>query len=470
MERTLTASEKLLTTQGPRAAALHRYSATSQSLLLAADVLAFFVSFYVAMGLVDRVWDFHNFEALILSSACISIGLWIFIFSKLGMYKTSAALSARDELYYTISALAIGIAPELLLFSIVPQLSPSRLLFLVAVGCAVLGVGGSRAVIRPTARALEHRSARRVLVVTFGSDQSPLAASVPKNWTVFTFRGELSAATNDSAASILERLAWFRAAAHDDCDTIVIESLLPPHIAVHVFALAKRHGTRVAFAPPELVRSTYDVRVEREGRQTLLTPVPLSIANPAADFSKSFFDRACALIALLLLTPVLLIIALAIRLEGQGPIFFKQERVGRYGRIFRLWKFRSMRVDAGAAWATHKDKRITRVGAFIRRFSLDELPQLFNVLRGEMSLVGPRPEMREWAERFTKYLPRYPERHVVRPGITGWTQINLHRHLTPDDMPQVLEHDLFYIENWSFLLDLSILLKTGSEFLFHRGV
>ena len=470
MERTLTASEKLLTTEGPRSAALHRYSATSQSLLLVADVLAFFASFYVAMGLVNRTWDLRNFEALILESAGISIALWVFIFAKLGVYRSSAALSARDELYYTIAALAIGIAPLLVLFTIVPELSPSRLLFVVAVGCAVLGVGGSRAVIRPMARALEHRSAQRVLAVTFGDEPSGLATSVPKHWTISTCHGRLSSVCDDTPESILERIAWFRAAARDDCDTIVIETLLQPHVAVHVFSLAKRHGMRVAFAPPELVRSTYDVRVEREGRQTLLTPVPLSIANPAADFTKTLFDRTCAVFALLLLTPLLLVIAAAIRLEGPGPVFFRQERVGRDGRVFRLWKFRSMRIDAGPDWATDRDERVTRVGAFIRRFSLDELPQLFNVFRGEMSLVGPRPEMREWAEMFAKRLPRYAERHAVRPGITGWTQINLRRHLTPDDAPEVLEHDLFYIENWSFLLDLSILLKTASEFLFHHGV
>jgi exopolysaccharide biosynthesis polyprenyl glycosylphosphotransferase len=470
MDSVLIGPERLLPSQSSRSAALlHRYSATTQAILLAADVLAFFASFYVAMGFVDRDWHLRNFVALILGSAGLSIALWIVVFAKLGMYKTSAALSARDELYYTVAALAIGIAPQLLLFTIVPQLSPSRLLFLVAVGCAVLGVGGSRAVIRPATRALEHRRTRRVLVVTFG-DESPLSASAPKHWRISIYRSASRGVRDDTPEAILERLAWFRAAARDDCDTIVIGALLPPGAAVHVFGLASRYGMRVAFAPSELVRSTYDVRVEREGRQSMLVPVPLSIVNPAADFSKALFDRTLSLLALVLLSPVLLLVAAAIRLEGPGPILFKQERVGRYGRTFRVWKFRSMRVGAGAEWATQGDKRVTRVGAFLRRFSLDELPQLFNVLRGEMSLVGPRPEMRAYAELFAQRLARYGERHLVRPGITGWTQINMRRHLTPDDAAEVLEHDLFYIENWSILLDLSILLKTASEFLFHRGV
>jgi exopolysaccharide biosynthesis polyprenyl glycosylphosphotransferase len=471
VDSVLPSSEKLVSPASPRSVALlHRYSATSQSLLLVADVLAFFASFYVAMGFVDRDWHLHNFVALILGSAGISIALWIVIFAKLGMYKTSAALSARDELYYTVAALAIGIAPQLLLFTIVPQLSPSRLLFVVAVGCAVLGVGGSRAVIRPTARALEHRTARRVLVVAFGSDAPLLGTWVPKHWVISRYRSELAAAADGGSAATLERIAWFRAAARDDCDTIVIGALLPPPAATHVFDLAARYGIRVAFAPPELIGSQYEVKIEREGRQNMLVPLPLRVMNPAADFSKTVFDRSLALVGLALLSPLMALIAIAIRIEGPGPSFFKQERVGRFGRPFRVWKFRSMRVGAGHEWATHKDSRITRVGAFIRRFSLDELPQLFNVLRGEMSLVGPRPEMCAYADVFARKLPRYAERHLVRPGITGWTQINMRRHLTPDDAGDVLEHDLFYIENWSILLDVSILLKTASEFLFHRGV
>jgi len=471
MDSVLTRSDNLRPAQNPRSAALlHRYSATSQRLLLAADVLAFFASFYVAMGLVDRNWELHNFVALIFGSAGLSIALWIVIFAKLGMYKASAAVSARDELYYTVAALAIGIAPQLLLFTIVPQLSPSRLLFVVAVGCAVLGVGGSRAVIRPAARAAEHRKARRILVVSFNGDCSTLTASMPKNWSISIYHSDRSAAQSDSPSAILERLAWFRAAAGEDCDTIMIDALPSPPAAVHVCELAARYGMRVAFAPPQMVHSAYDVRVEREGRQSMLVPVPLSVMHPAADFCKALFDRTLAFLAIVLLLPVLIVVAIAIRAEGAGPVFFKQERVGRFGRPFRVWKFRSMRIDAGSEWATREDKRITRVGAFLRKFSLDELPQLFNVLRGEMSLVGPRPEMCEYAEAFAKKLPRYAERHLVRPGITGWTQINMRRHLTPDDAVEVLEHDLFYIENWSMLLDLSILLKTASEFLFHRGV
>jgi lipopolysaccharide/colanic/teichoic acid biosynthesis glycosyltransferase len=224
------------------------------------------------------------------------------------------------------------------------------------------------------------------------------------------------------------------------------------------------------FAPPELQASAFEVRIDRRGGQTLLMPVPLGVLSPPAEFCKSLLDRSVAFIALCALSPLLVATAVAIRLEGPGPALFRQLRVGRNGRSFNVFKFRSMRLDAGENWATTNDDRVTRVGAFIRKYSIDELPQLLNVLRGEMSLVGPRPEMREYADRFSMQFQRYADRHLVRPGITGWTQINMRRNLTPSDVEEVLESDLFYIENWSFLLDLSILFKTACEVFFHRGV
>ena len=161
-------------------------------------------------------------------------------------------------------------------------------------------------------------------------------------------------------------------------------------------------------------------------------------------------------------------VALAIVLDGGGPVFFVQERVGRNGRPFKLYKFRSMRAAAGDAWAIAGDPRVTRIGRFLRATSLDELPQLANVLRGEMSLVGPRPEMPMYAERFAQRLPHYYQRLYVKPGITGWAQVTLPRVLTDDDMASVLSADLFYIANASLVFDGAIIAKTAIEVLFHR--
>ena len=153
-------------------------------------------------------------------------------------------------------------------------------------------------------------------------------------------------------------------------------------------------------------------------------------------------------------------------------MLYRQERVGRDGKTFQILKFRSMRIDAekdGARLATVGDARVTRVGKFIRRTSLDELPQLFNVLRGEMSVVGPRPERPVFVSEFERTFPRYAERHLVAPGITGWAQVYGKRVLDFDDVPEKLRGDLFYVENWSLFMDVAICLKTAAEVLFHKA-
>ncbi|MGC1381251.1 MAG: sugar transferase [Candidatus Baltobacteraceae bacterium] len=185
---------------------------------------------------------------------------------------------------------------------------------------------------------------------------------------------------------------------------------------------------------------------------------------------KSGLDVTLASAGLLLLSPVLAVAAIGIALESSGPVFFTQRRAGRAGAPFTLIKLRTMRLDAGGAWARSGDARITRVGAFLRRSSIDEIPQLLNVIRGEMSLVGPRPEMLEYARRFSKTIPHYDERHLLRPGLTGWAQVQLERNLAPDDVPRVAPYDLFYVEHASPVLDAIVILKTAAEFLFQRAV
>jgi lipopolysaccharide/colanic/teichoic acid biosynthesis glycosyltransferase len=182
------------------------------------------------------------------------------------------------------------------------------------------------------------------------------------------------------------------------------------------------------------------------------------------------FDLIVAVAALALAFPIMLAAAIAVAIESGAPVLFKQQRVGRDGRVFILYKFRTMKRDAGAEWARPGDDRITRAGAFLRRTSIDELPQLFNVVRGDMSIVGPRPEMVEFARGFAKKLPSYDQRHVVTPGITGWAQLYIKRTLDPSDVADVLPYDLFYVERASLVLDTALLLKTIAEVLFHRAV
>lgn len=192
--------------------------------------------------------------------------------------------------------------------------------------------------------------------------------------------------------------------------------------------------------------------------------------RPGTDAFLRALDVVFGCIALVVFLPLMGVVALAVLVDSGAPVLFRQERVGRGDRPFTIFKFRTMRAGASGDWARPGDARITPTGAFLRRTSLDELPQLFNVLRGEMSLVGPRPEMSEYAQQFASERSHYSQRHYVRPGITGWAQLHLPRNLQPSDMPAVLGYDLFYVENRDAILYVSCLVKTAIEVLAHRAV
>jgi len=187
---------------------------------------------------------------------------------------------------------------------------------------------------------------------------------------------------------------------------------------------------------------------------------------------KRGLDLTISTVGLAILGIPLAIIAALVRWSSPGPVFYRQERMGLDGKAFTVYKFRSMRIDAeastGPIWADSDDPRATGIGRWLRRFDLDELPQLWNVLRGDMSLVGPRPERPFFVEQFKYSLPQYMLRHKVKAGITGWAQVNGWRGNT--SLEKRLEYDLYYIENWSVTLDLKIIWLTVVRGLFQRGV
>jgi exopolysaccharide biosynthesis polyprenyl glycosylphosphotransferase len=185
------------------------------------------------------------------------------------------------------------------------------------------------------------------------------------------------------------------------------------------------------------------------------------------DKFKRAFDVGVASVILLFTLPLWLLIALAIKIEDAGPVFYIQERVGKNKKIFKLIKFRSMIKEAekeGPKWAEVEDQRVTKVGKFLRRFHLDEIPQMINVIRGDISLVGPRPERPEFVEKLEKEIPYYNLRHIIKPGFTGWAQIKFRYARSVMDSLEKFQYDLYYIKNRSLLLDLKILLKTFQLF------
>ncbi|PAL25237.1 TIGR03013 family XrtA/PEP-CTERM system glycosyltransferase [Sphingopyxis sp. GW247-27LB] len=222
--------------------------------------------------------------------------------------------------------------------------------------------------------------------------------------------------------------------------------------------------------------------LEREtGRVDLATTNPsflifsdgFSAGQRIAKVSKRLFDIAASLAVLVIGLPLILIAGIAVKLDSKGPIFYRQPRVGLFGEPYNIVKIRSMRTDAEAAgkavWASANDPRVTRVGHIIRKLRIDELPQTWCVLKGEMSFVGPRPERPSFVEELTRELPYYAERHMVKPGLTGWAQINYPYGASVEDARVKLEYDLYYAKNYSPFLDLLILLQTVRVVLWPEG-
>jgi exopolysaccharide biosynthesis polyprenyl glycosylphosphotransferase len=187
---------------------------------------------------------------------------------------------------------------------------------------------------------------------------------------------------------------------------------------------------------------------------------------------KRLMDISFSFILLVLSFPVLILTALLIKLESPGPVFYFQERVGERNKPFQMIKFRSMKQDAekdGAVWAKQNDDRVTRVGEVIRTLRIDELPQLWNVLKGEMSLVGPRPERQVFVDELAKKIPYYSIRHEVKPGVTGWAQVCYPYGASELDALKKLEYDLYYMKNLSIAFDLMVIFKTVKTVLFKKG-
>lgn len=222
----------------------------------------------------------------------------------------------------------------------------------------------------------------------------------------------------------------------------------------------EKSGVRLSFIPFYADYMPSHPQIDSLNGLPLINLRRIPLDNLGNAFLKRSMDIVGSLVLILLTSPLMLAAAVGVRLSSPGPVIFKQKRVGLNKREFYMYKFRSMRLNdsSDTAWSTDSDNRKTRFGAFIRKFSLDELPQFFNVLKGDMSLVGPRPELPYYVEQFKEEIPLYMVKHQVRPGITGWAQVNGLRGDT--SIEERIRHDIYYIENWTLLFDVKILFMT----------
>lgn len=451
------------------------YSPTWARVLFGVDLTFFVASAYLANLLAEYVWHTPP-PAKQVVGAIIIIALWIVMFRTLGLYHRTYAFRVKDEIYYTVAALCLGALPQLVIFTIVPAISTSRVGALLSLAFSVVMVSAGRAIMHGVRSLRMFRRSSRLAIVGTPDRMQNALSSLEGNLEFSPLLVEIddvnaTLASGDGRG--IESVPWFAQALSSHCGTLVLTEMIDPHLLPHVVDVATKYRMRVAFAPPRIKRHSYSLSLETNGNQTLIVASQLNACTPAARLRKRVLDLILGTAGLILFAPLMLVCAVAVFLDSGLPVLYRQERVGLGGKPFIILKFRSMRNDAesqtGAIWVRENDDRRTRIGAILRRLSFDELPQLFNVLRGDMSLVGPRPERPVFVEQFRMQFPRYDERFFVPPGITGWSHVHMHRLVSPGDIAERLEYDLRYVEQWTVWLDVSILFKTTLEVLFHRS-
>jgi len=403
----------------------------------------------------------------------VALGLWFAASWANGLYAPQRRLSRTDELFSVAKAGSVATLLLIALTFFYRDYSFSRVMLLLFWAASILLASSGRALIVIAVRARRRRGLNLspALIVGAGELGQTIArkiAEMPQlGLRVAGFADDLPPAPPERPGAALPPLLG----RIDD-----LPELLRAHrIALVFFALPREEHLQLERGLALIDKEVVDILVVpdilqfvmlRAGLASLggipminLTETPLSVWYGPV---KQVLDFVCALLALLLLSPLLAAIALAVKLTSPGPVFYRQQRMSLDGTLFEMLKFRSMRVDAeaetGAVWARPDDPRRTPLGSFLRRTSLDELPQLINILRGEMSFVGPRPERPVFVDQFRERIPRYMLRHKVKCGLTGWAQVNGWRGDT--SIEKRIEYDIFYIENWSLSFDLKIVLMT----------
>lgn len=418
-------------------------------------------------------------EALpVLPRALLVAFVMVSTLTAIGLYRWD---TGKEPLVYVaryLASFAVGAVILLLVFYLVPWLFMGRGVMTLTLALALAGSA--------TARALFHRSTgieafkRRVLVLGAGSRAAEVSALAAQQGDHARFRvvgylplkGEQPAV--DRSRILHEKCSVLALAEKYNVDEIVvgIRDRRGGRMSIAELLECKLEGVNIVDLPTFFERETGHVQLASVNTSWMVFSDGF-LRNSQRDIVKRLFDMAVSGTLLLLVLPIMVLTAMAILAETGRPIFYRQQRIGECGLPFNIFKFRSMRADAEmdgvARWAKQNDERVTRVGKFIRTSRIDELPQIFNVFRGDMSFVGPRPERAQFVHALSKEIPYYANRHTVKPGITGWAQVRYPYGASVEDAREKLQYDLYYVKNHSLFLDLLILFETAQVVLWRRG-
>ena len=433
-------------------------------------VVSYFIAWVIKFLFMDQdvgALPFRIYAAAILPIVLVYLLLY-YIFS---LYTPKRVQGRRLEMWNIVKANTVGIALILGAFYLIKMMHFSRELLAIFYFVNILLETGLRNLIRYFLRSMRKNgyNLKHILLVGYSHAAEEYIDRIIANpqWG-YKIRGilddHIEAGTEYKGVKVLGRIANLMVILPQNrLDEIAITLGLNEYYRLEeIVALCEKSGVHTKFIPDyNRVIPTKPYTEDILGLPVInIRHVPLT--NTYYAFLKRTMDIVGSICAIILFSPVMLFSVIMIKLTSPGPLIFKQERVGLHNQPFMMYKFRSMEVQAPekekTRWTVKDDPRVTGFGKFMRKTSIDELPQLFNVLKGEMSLVGPRPERPFFVEKFKEEIPRYMIKHQVRPGITGWAQVNGYRGNT--SIRKRIEYDLYYIENWTLGLDIKILFLT----------
>lgn len=436
--------------------------------ILASLILAWIIRF--KLGIIPIAGQYLKFREYI-KPAIFIVPVYLIIYSSFKLYVPQRFKRIFDEVFIILEANIVGILIFILLLYVLKIIDYSRYLLLIFALISILGTSIERAVIRKILKNFRKKgyNLKHILIIGVSDTTSEFLMKIDENkqWGYNVVgiiddneikgkkvRGKEVLGNLDELEEYLGKLS---------IDDVFITLKLSEYDKIrNIIDICEKIGVRTNIIPGYYKYIPAKPYLEEIDGLPIINIRYVPLENILNKTMKRSIDIIGSLMALILFSPFMLISAIVIKITSPGPILFKQERIGLNRKGFMILKFRSMRVQKEAEeklqWTTENDPRKTRFGNFIRKTSIDELPQLFNVLKGDMSLVGPRPERPHFVEQFKEEIPKYMIKHQVRPGITGWAQVNGWRGDT--SIKKRIEFDLYYIENWSLLFDIKIMFLT----------